>query len=419
MKIYRKLVKKLGPGFVTGSSDDDPSGIATYSAAGAKYNLSMLWLSLFTIPLMVAIQEMCARLSMVTGVGLAKVFRNVCNRRLILLCVLLLAVANIFNLGADLNMMAASIALLIPGLPFFMLILAIAGFSVFLEIFVSYKTYFKFLKWLCLSLLAYWFTALLVVADWTVVFNNLFTPQWEGGKDFLLLAVAFLGTTISPYLFFWQSSAEVEDEISAGRKNLKQRRGATKKEVSGMRLDVMIGMIFSNLTTFFIIVTTANTLFKNGLTNLETPAQVAFALQPLAGSLTYALFALGVIGTGLIAIPILAGSVSYAVSELFNFREGLFLKWRQGRNFYAIMVLAVVLGVIVNLAGLPPVKALIYSSVLNAFIAPLFIYLIIKAASSQKIMGNLKSGKLSKFFSWLTFYLMAGSGLALLAVLLF
>jgi len=310
MKIFRKLFKKLGPGFVTGSSDDDPSGIATYSVAGAQFNLKLLWPTLFTLPLMVAIQEMCARVGMVSGQGLARIFQKVFSKKIIFPAVFLLAIANIFNIGADLSMMADSVKLLVPALPAWPLIILVAAVSIFFEIFISYKVFFRLLKWLCLSLLAYWLTAILVVSDWSQVIGNLFVIHWVWSKDYLLMLVAFLGTTISPYLFFWQSSEEIEEEIDKGRGTVKQRKGATKNELSAMRFDVWIGMLFSNLTTFFIVVTAASTLNKYGITKIETAAQAASALRPLAGDLTYFLFTLGIIGTGLLAIPILAGSVS-------------------------------------------------------------------------------------------------------------
>jgi len=413
MKIFRKLFKKLGPGFVTGSSDDDPSGIATYSAAGAQFNLKLLWPSLFTLPLIVAVQEMCARVGLASGRGLGQVLKMVFGKKVIFPAIFLLAIANIFNVGADLSMMADSLKLLAPALPLWPLIILVAAVSVVLEVFVSYKTYFHFLKWLCLSLLAYWLTAILVVTDWTRVIGNLFVIHWIWEKEYLLMLMAFLGTTISPYLFFWQSSGEVEEEIDKGRGTIKQRKGVTKKELSAMRFDVWLGMLFSNLTTFFIVVTAAATLNKHGIFKIETAAQAASALRPLAGDLTYFLFTLGIVGTGLLAIPVLAGSVSYAISEILNFKEGLFLNWRKAKGFYAIMALAVFLGVGVNFLGLKPITALIYAAVLNGLTAPVFIYLIIKAANSRKIMGNLVNGWVSNLLSWIAFVIMAGTGLAL------
>ncbi len=418
MKILGKFFKKLGPGIITGSADDDPSGIATYSAAGAAFNYKLLWASLFTLPLMVVVQEMCARIGMVSGQGLAKTFKAVFSRKILLASVLLLFLANTFNIGADFGMMSASLKLLSPKVSYYFLIVLVAAVTLFLEIFLSYKTYFHLLKWLCLSLFAYWLTALLVVTDWPEVLKSTFIIHWVWSADFLMILVAFLGTTISPYLFFWQSSEEVEEEIALGRSNLKQRQGASKKEISQMRADVWSGMIFSNLATFFIIVTTAATLHQNGIWQINTAAEAASALRPLAGDLAYWLFALGIVGTGLLAIPILAGGVAYALAEVFNWREGLSFKWRQARGFYAIMAAAVVFGCLMNFLGLPPIKALIYSGVFNGLSAPIFIFMILRTANNESIMGKFKNSPLVNFFGWLTFIFMATAGAAFLISLI-
>lgn len=419
MKILRKFFKKLGPGVITGSADDDPSGIATYSAAGAQFNLKLLWSALFTLPLMVVVQEMCARIGLVSGQGLVKTFKLVFNKKVLFIAVFLLFIANTFNIGADLGLMSASVKLLFPNASFYLLIAIIAITSLLLEIFISYKTYFHILKWLCLSLFAYWLTAFLVVADWGEIFKNAVLIHWEWSKEYLMILVAFLGTTISPYLFFWQSSEEVEEEIGEGRTTVKERRGASKKEIKSMRLDVWLGMIFSNLTTFFIVITTAETLHQNGIFNITSAADAAAALKPLAGDLTYFLFTLGIIGTGLLAIPVLAGGVSYAISEIFNFREGLSLKWRKAKGFYLIMAIAVIFGALMNFIGLNPIRALIYAAVLNGLSAPIFIFMIIKTANNQKIMGEFKNSRLVNFFGWLTFIFMAGAGVSFLLSLLF
>ncbi|MCX6786009.1 MAG: divalent metal cation transporter [Candidatus Komeilibacteria bacterium] len=419
MKIIGKFFKKLGPGIITGSADDDPSGIATYSQAGAQFSLKLLWTALFTLPLMVVVQEMCARIGMVTGQGLAQTFKSIFSRRVLLGAVVLLFLANIFNIGADFGIMASSIKLLLPSASLYFLIIAVAVISLLLEIFISYKTYFHILKWLCLALFAYWLTALLVVTDWGEIFKNTILPHLEWHGDYLMILVAFLGTTISPYLFFWQTSEEVEEEIGQGRTTIKERRGATKEEISNMRRDTWMGMIFSNFTTFFIVVTTAETLFKNGLYNITSAAEAAMALRPLAGDLTYFLFTLGIIGVGLLAIPVLAGSAAYALAEIFNLREGLFFKWRQAKGFYTIIGLAILTGVLMNFIGLNPIRALIYAAVLNGLTAPVFIFMILKAANSQKIMGQFTNSRLVNIFGWLTFIFMAGAGLAFLGSLVF
>ena len=334
------------------------------------------------------------------------------------MAVALLFLANTFNIGADLGIMAASVKLLFAPASFYLLIVVIAIISLSLEIFISYKTYFHILKWLCLSLFAYWLTAFLVVTDWGEVLKNTVLIHWEWSKEYLMLLVAFLGATISPYLFFWQSSEEVEEEIKQGKTTIRERRGATKSEISKMRLDVWLGIIFSNLTTFFIIITTAETLHRNGIFNISSAADAALALKPLAGDLTYFLFTLGIIGTGLLAIPVLASGVSYATSEIFNFREGLSLKWRKAKGFYLIMAIAVIFGVLMNFIGLNPVRALIYAAVLNGLTAPVFIFMIMKTANNTRVMGEFTNSRLINFFGWLTFVVMTGAGLAFLISLI-
>ena len=417
MKIVSRLLKSFGPGVITGAADDDPSGIATYSSAGAQFNLKLLWSSFFTIPLMVAVQEMCARIGMVTGRGLLKNFKIIFSRKILLLALVLLFLANTFNIGADLSMMSAGLRLLIPAMPAWWLIIILAVLCLVLEILLSYKTYFKILKWLCLSLFAYWLTAFMVVGNWGEVIKNIFLIRLELNTPYLMMLVAFLGTTISPYLFFWQSSGEVENEIEDGRKNIADRKGASKGEISQMRWDVWIGMIFSNLTTFFIIVTTATVLHRYGIYQINTAADAAIALRPLAGDFAYYLFAIGILGTGLLAIPILAGSVAYALAEIFNWKEGLSIKLTKAKGFYGIMSIAVIFGVLMNFFGLNPVKALIYSAVLNGLTAPLFIFMIIKTSNSKKIMGKFTNSKLVNVFGWLTFALMTTAGCAFLVSL--
>jgi len=417
MKIISRLFKSLGPGVITGAADDDPSGIATYSAAGAQFNLKLLWSSFFTLPLMVSVQEMCARIGMVTGKGLLKNFKVIFSRKFLLLAIVLLFLANTFNIGADLNMMSASVRLLLPMIHSWWLVVILAILSLVLEILLSYPTYFRLLKWLCISLFAYWLTAFLVVGDWWEIVKNIFLIRFEMNTPYLMILVAFLGTTISPYLFFWQSSEEVEDEVVAGRKTVVARQGASKSEISQMRFDVWVGMIFSNLTTFFIVVTTAVVLHRYGIYQVNTAAKAATALRPLAGDFAYYLFTFGILGTGLLAIPVLAGSVAYAMAEILNWKEGLSLKWRKAKGFYGIMSIAVLFGVLMNFAGLNPVKALIYSAVLNGLTAPIFIYMIIKTANNKKIMGKFGNTILANIFGWLTFALMTVAGIAFLVSL--
>jgi NRAMP (natural resistance-associated macrophage protein)-like metal ion transporter len=418
MITLKKLFKKLGPGFITGAADDDPGGIATYSSAGAQFNFKLLWSAFFTLPLMIVVQEMCARLSMVTGRGLAGTFKLIFNKKVLMVGVLLLACANIFNIGADLGMMGASLNLLLPNISVRSLVVIVAIISIILEIFISYKSYAKVLKWLSFSLIAYWITAIMVSTNWPEIFNNTFLPRWEWSTAYLMILVAFLGTTISPYLFFWQGSVEVEEEIEHGKASIKERQGATKQEISSMRWDVIIGMIFSNLSTFFIVITAANTLHLHGIFQINTAAEAALALKPFAGNFAYLLFTLGIIGTGLLAIPVLAGSVSYAIAEVFNLKEGLYLKFAKARGFYLIISVAVIVGVIINFLNLNPVRALIYSAVLNGLTAPIFIWFIMKAANNKKIMGEHTNPPLINFLGWVSFLLMTGAGLAFLISLI-
>ncbi|MFA6304785.1 MAG: divalent metal cation transporter [Patescibacteria group bacterium] len=417
MRIIAKFFKKLGPGLITGSADDDPSGIATYSSAGAQYGFKLLWGALFTLPLMIAVQEMCARITMVSGQGLAATFKRFYSQKVLGLAVALLFLANTFNIGGDLGMMASAVNLLAPSAPTFLLIVLIAVLSLFLEIILSYRVYFHILKWLCLSLLAYWATALLVVTDWPEVWRNLFLIHWEWSKGYLMILVAFLGTTISPYLFFWQAGQELEEEIAEGRSTIKERKGVTSEELKRMRFDVISGMLFSNLTTFFIIITTAVTLHRFGIYNIGSAAEAALALRPLAGDFTYLLFTVGIIGTGLLAIPVLAGSTAYALAELLKWKEGLSLKWRRAYGFYGIMALSIVAGILMNFANLNPIKALIYSAVLNGLIAPLFIGMIIVVANKSKIMGENVNGFWSNFFGYMSLGLMAMAGMAFIVSL--
>lgn len=414
MSLFKNLLKRIGPGFITGAADDDPSGIATYSAAGAQYQFKFLWSALFTLPLMVVVQEMCARIGMVTGRGLAGTLKTLYNKKVLAVLVLLLFVANTFNIGADLGMMAASINLLLPGLPISLLIVIVTAISLILEILVPYERYAKFLKWLCFSLLAYWVTAFMVTSDWGEVLWSTIVIQWQWNADYLMMLVAFLGTTISPYLFFWQASEEVEDEIGIGRNSVKARRGATVQEIKNMRRDTIIGMIFSNISTYFIVLTTAGTLYAHGITQIDSAADAALALRPFAGDLAYFLFTIGIVGTGLLAVPVLAGSVSYALAEVFRWREGLSLQWRKASGFYGVMATATVTGVLMNFIGLNPILALIYAAVINGLTAPIFIWFIIKTTNNKKLMGDFVNSKLLNILGWLCFWLMAGTAIAFL-----
>lgn len=397
MKL-KNILKILGPGIITGAADDDPSGIATYSQTGAMFGYKTLWLALFTIPFMSAIQEMCARIGMVTGSGLAGVIKKHFSKKILMIAVMTLTITNVINIGADLGAMASSLRLIIP-IPFAVLIVAFMLGSVLLQIFVPYKTYSKYLKILIFSLLAYVVTALIVKQDWLQVIKSTFLPTIIMNKSYFMAIVAFLGTTISPYLFFWQAGEEIEEEISSKRIrgfNLHPHK-LLNVDLKAMRRDTIIGMAFSNLMTFFIIITAAATLGRTGITNIGTAAEAAEALRPLGGNLTFFLFIAGIIGTGLLTIPILAGSASYAISETFGWKEGLSKKLKQAPGFYLVIAAATIVGIVVNIIPIPPFTLLYYSAILNGLTAPLLMGIIVVIASNKKIMGTKINSKLSNF----------------------
>ena len=398
----------LGPGLITGAADDDPSGIATYSQMGAQRGFNLIWLSLFSFPLMGAIQEMCARIGLATGVGLATNIKRHFSKKILYFCTILLLFANVFNIGADLGAMAKGVQLILPNFNFVFLVIGFAVLSLILQIFISYKKYAKYLKYLALVLLAYVFSAFFVGINWGEVFKHLIIPTVSFSRTEIILICAAFGTTISPYLFFWQTSEEVEEKILAGEKTEEIRRAKnTKKDIHKMRIDIWSGMFFSNLVMFFIIATCAAALFKNGIVNIKTAADAALALRPFAGDFAFSLFAIGIIGVGLLAIPVLAGSVSYAISESFGWKTGLYRKLKQATSFYGVIIIAMVLGIILNFVGLDPIKALIYSAVLNGIISPVILFLIVRISGNEKIMGGYQNKKLGNFIGWITVGILA------------
>ncbi len=411
----RKFFKRLGPGFITGAADDDPSGIATYSQTGAQFGYGQLWTALFSFPFMTAVQEMCGRIGMVTGKGLSGVIKKYYSRPVLGVAVTLLVVANAVNIGADLGAMASAVQMLF-GLPFELWLFGLTALTLGLEIFVSYPRYAKFLKYLTLSLFAYIFVALIVKQDWGNILHSTILPSFSWNKAYIMNIVAILGTTISPYLFFWQADEEVEEEISEHKI---AEIGGRKPKVSGtmirgMRLDTMLGMFFSNLVMFFIIVTAASTLGAGGITSIDTATQAAEALRPLAGDFSFILFTLGILGTGLLAVPILAGSASYAVSEAANIKSGLSKKFSDAKGFYAIITLATCAGLTVNFLGIPPFKMLYYTAVFNGLAAPLLLILILLIANNKKIMGKHVNGVISNILGGIIAIVMTAAGIAVL-----
>ena len=413
LKAY---LKALGPGLVTGASDDDPSGIGTYSQTGAQFGYVQLWMGLLTFPLLAGIQEICARIALHTGSGLAEVIRKHYPKPVLYFCVALLFIANTVNLGADLGAMATSGELLL-GLPFFAWLIAITLISGALEIFVEYKRYAKILGFLTLSLFAYVLVIFASPKDWGQISRNTLIPTIQLNKDYALNLVAILGTTITPYLFFWQSSQEIEEKIAEGKRTLRARKGVSKVELKWMRTDVISGMLLSTLVMWSIMATTASTLSPMGITNIDTAVKAAEVLKPLAGDFCYLLFAAGIIGTGFLAVPILAGSAAYAVSEAFHLREGLYLKLRQAHGFYGVILFSTLIGFAMNLIGINPMKALYYTAVLNGMIAPPLLLIIMLVSNNPKIMKDKINGRVSNLLGWITTVAMTVAAAALLVSL--
>lgn len=405
--------RDLGPGLTTGASDDDPSGIATYSQTGAGHGFGLLWLSIWTFPLMSVVQEMCARIGIVTGRGLAGNIRIHFSRRILRVATLLLFAANAFNIGADLGAMAKGVQLLRPSLSFGWLVVGFALISLLMQVFTPYAKYAKWLKWLALVLLSYVVSAILADINWGSALHSTLVPHLQFNKDTLLLICAILGTTISPYLFFWQTSQEVEEEIEAGKLTLAERRTATPPAaIKKMRVDVWSGMLVSNIVMFFIIAACGGILFPHGITEITSAAQAAEALRPFAGDATYFLFAIGIIGTGLLAIPVLAGSSSYAIAESLRWKSGLHRNLRQAYAFYGVIILSMVVGLSLNFLNIDPIKALIYSAVGNGVVAPLILFFIVRLSSDRKVMGHWANKPLTTAIGWFTTVVMALAGLA-------
>lgn len=401
VKKSKRYADTLGPGLVTGAADDDPSGIATYSQAGAQFGYKFLWLSLLTFPLMAVAQEMCARIALVTGRGLAANIKRTFSKKMLYFCTMLLLIANTINIGADLGAMAKAIQLIVPRLNFALLVILIGLTTLVLQVFIPYKKYVQYLKWLTITLFAYVITGLIVKMNWVEIFKHALTPSLSFTKKEMLLVVGILGTTISPYLFFWQTSQEVEEQIMQGKNTIKKREGTNKQEINVMRADVWSGMLFSNLVMFFIIAVCATTLYSNGITNIDTASDAALALRPLAGDFAYILFSLGIIGTGMLAIPVLAGSTSYAISESFGWKEGLYRKLKEARAFYGVIIISILIGIALNFLGIHPIKALIYAAIVNGLIAPVILFCIVTISSDKKIMGEFANSKINNFFGWL------------------
>jgi NRAMP (natural resistance-associated macrophage protein)-like metal ion transporter len=406
----------LGPGLTTGAADDDPSGIATYSQAGAQYGFQLLWLAAFTFPLMAVVQEMCARIGLVTGRGLASNIRHYYPKWVLYSCTFLLVIANTFNIGADLGAMAKATQLLLPQVPYALLIIGYTVIILGLLIYSSYRKYARYLKLLALVLLSYIFSAFLSHLDWHQVAIHSFVPSLTFSKDQIFLICGILGTTISPYLFFWQTSQEVEEQIADGKTTLSLRRANTSEgEIKNMRTDVWSGMFLSNLVMYFIIAACAAVLFTHGIKTIGTASEAAEALRPFAGDAAYFLFTVGILGTGMLAIPVLAGSSSYAFAESFGWKSGLDFKLNKALAFYGILILSMLMGLMMNFIGLDPIKALIYSAVANGIVAPVILILIVLLSSSSKVMGAHKNSRTATFLGWFITAIMIVAGIAAIA----
>lgn len=404
-----KWLKGLGPGIITGASDDDPSGIATYSQAGAQFGFTTLWTALVSFPMMAAIQEMCARIGIVTSRGLTVTLREHYPKWVLYLMLLLGFPAITLNIGADLQSMGAVAHMLYPAIPENIYCFLLTVLLMLIIIRFPYQRIANILKWLCLSLLLYVIVPFLVTKDWGTVLRHTLLPSLQFNKTYLAIFVGILGTTISPYLFFWQATMEAEDMA-----NHKKKIIVNKRVLDDMKKDVNIGMAFSNGVMFFIILTTAAVLFPAGITQIDTVDQAALALKPLAGNLTYLIFAMGVLGTGLLAIPVLAGSQSYMLAETFGWDAGLDKKFPQARGFYVSIIVSLLLGLSLNFAGITPIQALLYTAILYGLTAPVLIAIILHIANNKSIMGTHTNSIYSNIMGAVTLVMMTGAAVALL-----
>ncbi|HTS64737.1 MAG TPA: Nramp family divalent metal transporter [Candidatus Acidoferrales bacterium] len=402
----------LGPGLITGCADDDPSGISTYSVAGAAFGYGPLWTALLSLPLMASIQLMCGRLGMVSGRGLAAVIRRYYPRWVLWGACLLLITANVINIAADLGGMSAA-AEMVTGVTALVWTPAFTALIVSFLFWSSYRQIARVFKWITLVLAAYVVTAFLAHVDWRAALAATFAPRITWSRDSLLMLVGILGTTISPYLFFWQSAQEVEEERAEG-KNLAQRKGASAAELRRLRIDIFTGMFASNFIMYFIILTTAATLNAHGTTHIETARQAAEALRPLAGAAAYWLFTVGLIGTGMLGVPVLAGSCAYAMAEAGAWRGSLELKPHQARKFYAVLFAAMAGGLLIEYLRLNAVKMMFWSAVTNGALAPPLILLVILLTNDRRVMGTRVNPPILRFFGWATFAVMSLATVAML-----
>ena len=418
MKRRSRISRLFGPGLITGAADDDPSGIATYSQAGAAYGLGQLWTVILCLPLMIAVQEACARIGSATSQGLVRVTARLYSKGVLFVVVALVVMANVINIGADFAAVGAALNLLLP-LPIPLLSTLFMVIVLALEIFIGYHAYARFLKFLALSLLSYVAVALIVTDNWGTVIKATFVPEFEWNSAYWYVIVAILGTTISPYMFFWQTAEEVEES------NYSLSKKKSKRPIGEIRRDTAVGMGISQFGSWFMIITAAVVLHENGVTNIGTAADAARALEPLvegfphAGTIAKVLFAIGIVGMGLLGIPVLAGSVAYAMSDAFNWREGLDYKLKEAKQFYGVIIFATVAGWLITLVGIDPIKSLVFAAVINGLVAVPLIFLIGRISRNREVMGELTGKGLSRATLNLAFIVMLLCALMLVGTAIF
>lgn len=408
----KRLLDRLGPGLITGASDDDPSGIGTYSQAGAALGFATLWTAIVTLPLMVVVQHICAKIGMVSGRGLAGVLQRYYSRKLLYPVVIGLVVANTINAGADISAIAAAINMFVP-IPISVMVVPIAVAIVVLQVWGSYRLIMKVFKWLTLSLFAYVIAAFLAKPDWYEVARATFLPQITLSSEYITTIVAILGTTISPYLFFWEASEEVEEEKSEGRTLLAERKGATDAEIKKEKIDTIVGMLFCNVVFYFVILAAGATLHVSGKTDIQSATDAAQALRPLAGNMATVLFAIGLIGAGLLAVPVLTGSAAYAVAETFGWPSGLDEKPRHAKKFYAVIAASTLIGVAIDFLGINPIKALFWTAVINGVVAPPLLVVVMLVANNKRVMGARTNGLFANIVGWLAAAVMFAAAIAM------
>ncbi|MGB2751994.1 MAG: Nramp family divalent metal transporter [Pyrinomonadaceae bacterium] len=408
----KRLLDRLGPGLITGASDDDPSGIGTYSQAGAALGYATLWTAIVTLPLMIVVQHICAKIGMVSGRGLAGVLNRYYSKKLLYPVVIGLVIANTINAGADIAAISAAINMFVP-IPISAMVIPIAVAIVVLQVWGSYRVMVKIFKWLTLSLFAYVIAAFLARPDWYAVARATLVPQIQFTSEYITTIVAILGTTISPYLFFWEASEEVEEEKSEGRKDVNARRGATNKEIKKEKIDTIVGMLFCNVVFYFVIISAGATLHVSGQTNIQSATEAAQALGPLAGNFATVLFGIGLIGAGLLAVPVLTGSAAYAVAETFGWKSGLDEKPRHAKKFYAVIAASTIVGVVIDFAGINPISALFWTAVINGVVAPPLLVVIMLVANNKRVMGQRTNGLWTNVLGWLATVVMFAAAIGM------